>query len=425
MKNFYNIFQKEIKELMTKEMLIGLVFMVVMFGMMGSFIGQIEKEAKEPINLAVLDLDNSKDSKNVLNILSERENVKIKAVIKKDNINEAIDEAKEKEAAVLLVIADNFGKNIKEMKKTDLEVYSIIKGFGMSEAISSETLIAIINSINKEISNDFIQKAFPDKNPEEVTNILNVKEFIIVKDKMAQGNPAMIRALATSHSAMIPLILMILIMYAGMMIITSMGLEKENKTLETLLTLPLKRISIVAGKMAGAAVVALLMAVVFMLGFRYYMSSMTPNIPGSEAILENLGLVMAPLSYLLFGISLFLAILIALAVCMVLGMFAQDTKSAQTMNMPIVLLVMIPYFLLMFKDIEMFSLSMKIFLYAIPFSHPIIASKALIFQNYSLVFGGIIYMIVFAIATMYLAVRLFNTDKILTAKFSLKRLSRK
>ena len=425
MKNFYNIFQKEIKELMTKEMLIGLVFMVVMFGMMGSFIGQIEKEAKEPINLAVLDLDNSKDSKNVLNILSERENVKIKAVIKKDNINEAIDEAKEKEAAVLLVIADNFGKNIKEMEKTDLEVYSIIKGFGMSEAISSETLIAIINSINKEISNDFIQKAFPDKNPEEVTNILNVKEFIIVKDKMAQGNPAMIRALATSHSAMIPLILMILIMYAGMMIITSMGLEKENKTLETLLTLPLKRISIVAGKMAGAAVVALLMAVVFMLGFRYYMSSMTPNIPGSEAILENLGLVMAPLSYLLFGISLFLAILIALAVCMVLGMFAQDTKSAQTMNMPIVLLVMIPYFLLMFQDIEMFSLSMKIFLYAIPFSHPIIASKALIFQNYSLVFGGIIYMIVFAIATMYLAVRLFNTDKILTAKFSLKRLSRK
>lgn len=158
----------------------------------------------------------------------------------------------------------------------------------------------------------------------------------------------MIQALATTHSAMIPLILMMLIMYAGMMVITSMGLEKENKTLETLLTLPVKRISIVAGKMAGAAFVALIMATVFMGGFGYYMSSLVPDIPGGGNALENLGLTMTPFAYVFLGISLFLAILIALAICMILGMFTQDTKSAQTLNMPIVFLVMIPYFILMF-----------------------------------------------------------------------------
>lgn len=423
MKNFANIFKKEVKELITKQMILGLVFMVAMFGMMGKFIGGIKEETEEPINLAVLDLDKSEYSESILNRLLKQKNVKIE-IIEEIDIKKAVDETKEKGATVLLVIPKDFEKNIKEMKGTELEIYSIIKGFGMREATSSGSLLAIINSINKEISANFIQKAFPDKNPEDITNPLNIKEFVVVKDKMTSGSPVMIRALATSNSAMIPLILMILIMYAGIMVMTSMGLEKENKTLETLLTLPVKRISIIAGKMAGSAAVAFLMAAIFMGGFRYYMASLTPDIPDGGVALENLGLVMTPLAYILLGISLFLAILAALAICMVLGMFAQDTKSAQTMSMPIVLLVMIPYFLLMFQDIEMLSLLPKILLYTIPFSHPIIASKALLFHNYSIVIGGIIYMIIFVIATMYLAVRLFNTDIVLTARFSIKRLKK-
>lgn len=420
MKNFSNIVKKEIKELLTKQLIMSLVFMVMMFGMMGKFIGGAIKETEKPISLAVLDLDKSGYSESILNKLSRQKNIEMEEVAESD-IEKALAETKEKEAAVLLVIPEGFEKNVKEMKGTELEVYSIIKGFGMKEAISSATLVTTIDSINKEISANFIQKAFPDKDPKDITNPLNIKEFVVVKDKMTSGSPEIIKALATSHSAMIPLMLMILIMYAGMMVITSMGLEKESKTLETLLTLPVKRISIVIGKMAGAAVVAFLMAVIYMVGFRYYTSSMIPGTLDSETLLENLGLVMTPLSYILLGISLFLAILSALAMCMVLGMFSQDTKSAQTMNMPIILLVMFPYLLLMFQDIETISLPLKIFLYAIPFSHPIIASKALVFHNYPIVIGGIIYMIVFAIITMYIAVRLFNTDKVLTARFSFKK----
>ena len=426
MRNFYNIFKKEIKELLTKQLILSLVFMVVIFSLMGHFIGGAEKEETKPINLAILDLDQSSYSENILETLGKQENLKIKKITEIDT-QKAIAQAKEKEAKILLVIPENFEKGIKEMKSTDLTIYSIIEGIGVSgmKAISGAALKATINSINKEISANFIQEAFPDKNPEDIINPLNIKEFVVVKDKMMAGNPTMIAGLVISQSIMTPVILMILIMYAGMMVITSMGLEKENKTLETLLTLPVKRISIVIGKMAGAAVVAFLMAAIYMGGFRYFMASLTPGTPDGGVALENLGLIMTLPSYILLGISLFLAILIALAICMVLGMFAQNTKSAQVMNMPIVLLVMFPYFLLMFQDIETISLPLKILLYAIPFSHPIIASKALVFHNYPIVIGGIIYMIIFAVSTMYIAARLFNTDKVLTARFSLKRLKRK
>lgn len=426
MKNFLNIFKKELRELLTKQLIFGLVFMVIMFTIMGSFMGNLQEETAEPkpINLAVLDLNKSDYSKDVLNKLTEQEKLKIE-LIEEINIEGAIIEAKEKEMKVLLIIPENFEKEVKEMQGTNLKIYSIIDGFSLKEAISGGTINRTISILNREISLGFIQKAFPEKNPENITNPLQMEEFVVIKGKVSSGSPSMVEGLIISQLLMMPVILMMMIIYAGGTIMTSMALEKENKTLETLLTLPVNRISILIGKMAGAATIAFMMAAVFLLGFRYYMSSAIPKVPGANDMLESLGLNMLPSSYIILGISLFLGILIALTLCMILGMFAQDTKSVQVMNMPIVLLVMIPFFILMFKDIESLSFLMKVFLYAIPFSHPIIASKALMFGNYSTVFIGMAYMVIFAIGLMIIAIKLFNTDKILTAKFSVKMFRRK
>ncbi len=66
----------------------------------------------------------------------------------------------------------------------------------------------------------------------------------------------------------------------------------------------------------------------------------------------------------------------------------KELINKQTMNMPIVLLVMFPFFVLMIKDIGSLSLALRVILYLIPFSHPTIAAKALIFGNYLPVIGG-------------------------------------
>jgi len=52
-------------------------------------------------------------------------------------------------------------------------------------------------------------------------------------------------------------------------------LEQENKTLETLLSAPVNRRTIVAAKLVGAGLVALAFALVYMIGFRYYMNGMS------------------------------------------------------------------------------------------------------------------------------------------------------
>jgi len=424
MKEFLSIFKKEIKELLTKEMIFSLAFMITLFGLMGSFMNDAKEQTQEQLlettSLAVLNLDNSTYSKEVLSKLEEN-SIKI-VEIEKGSVEDAVKKTQQKGLMFLLVLPENFEESIKGMQGTEVEMYSMVKGLDVKQSTSSSHISAVVNLINQEISNTYIKNAFSGQDPENIINPIKTKEFVVVNDKVAPGNLETLKALSMANLMIIPILLMMSIMYAGTMIITSMGLEKENKTLETLLTLPVKRISIILGKMAGAAVVALLMAAVYVIGFNYYMSSLSVSVVDGENIMQTLGLTMTSFDYILLGISLFLTILVALSVCMILGMFAQDVKSAQSMQFPIILLIMIPYFILMFQDLGTMPIGLKIFLYLNPFSHPFIASKVLIFDNYSIVIAGIVYLAVFAAFMMYLSVKLFNTDKVLTAKSPFRKL---
>jgi ABC-2 type transport system permease protein len=215
----------------------------------------------------------------------------------------------------------------------------------------------------------------------------------------------------SSQGIIVPLIIVIVVIMAGGMVITSMGTEKENKTLETLLTLPVSRTSIVVGKLAGAAIVGLIMAVIYMVGMGYYMNSLTAS---AAVDLSKYGIGLTAFDYVLVGISLFLALISALALCMLLGIFTKNYKAAQSMTMPITFLALIPMFVLIFSDFDTLPLAGQVLVFAIPFSHPMIAMRSLMFGNTGIVIAGIIYEAIFASVTMFIAVSLFKKDIVLT-----------
>ena len=84
--------------------------------------------------------------------------------------------------------------------------------------------------------------------------------------------------------------------------------------------------------------------------------------------------MMTPLGYLLLGASLFLAILTALSLAMILGLFVRDSRTAQSMGMPIVLLIVFPFFALLFKNLGSLPFSLKLVIYLNPFAHPTIVA---------------------------------------------------
>jgi len=191
-----------------------------------------------------------------------------------------------------------------------------------------------------------------------------------------------------------------------------MGQEKENKTLETLLTMPVNRGDIVVGKIIGGAVVGLIMAGIYMVGFSYYIKGFTGNI--SSPIISSMALGLQ--DYLLVGLSIFTSLLCGLALCLLLGLFARDYRSAQALTMPISMLAMIPMIMTMFKDFDSLSAPLKVFLFAIPFSHPMMAMRLLMFDNYPMVFYGILYSFLFFSIVIAVVIKVFNTDYMITGK---------
>jgi ABC-2 type transport system permease protein len=99
---------------------------------------------------------------------------------------------------------------------------------------------------------------------------------------------------------------------------------------------------------------------------------------------------------------------------MLLGTMAKNYKSAQSLTAPVTMMAIFPMLLTMFTDFETLPLALKALVFAIPFSHPMMASKALLFDNYTLVFAGIAYVTVFAIGIIALVIWVFTTDRLIT-----------
>jgi ABC-2 type transport system permease protein len=92
------------------------------------------------------------------------------------------------------------------------------------------------------------------------------------------------------------------------------------------------------------------------------------------------------------------------------------------------MLAMIPMFITMFADYDTLPLALKIVTFAIPFSYPMMASRALLFHDYTLVLGGIVYVGIFAAVTISIVVWIFKTDRLLvgTTRFKwLKKFKRR
>ena len=208
--------------------------------------------------------------------------------------------------------------------------------------------------------------------------------------------------------------------------------EKIDKTLETLLSAPISRGSIIGSKMLAATIIAIINAGVYMFAFSKFISTAAdPDIVekavGTLSVddaLVKLGLNLSAADYVLIGLQLFFTIMICLSVSIILGALANDAKSAQNLLLPIMFLAMVPYFVSILMDINELPTVVKYVLYAIPFTHTFSAISNLSFGNMGLFFGGLIYQVIVFAVCMFFALRLFKSDKILTISLNLGQKSK-
>jgi ABC-2 type transport system permease protein len=416
LKGFQTILVKELKELIRDpKILIGMIVLpIVIFPVFGLVLGYAVESAQEQAQkatLLVINNDGGNWSQQLIGNLSTVMKVEVISNIEPQQVVDQ-DLLVHYNSTQFIEIPDGFSVNMTEHTSGNLAIRATINSYGVFQGgsifsdIGSATISTLITSFNRVIA----------------PNVLYTTQSTIIKGEIQEGvDPATLSGLLLSQSLALPITIMIMLTYAMQIAATSVAMEKEEKTLETLLTVPVDRFAILMGKLSSTIIVAGVASVTVLIGYNYMLSSFTMGIPTETAIdLVNLGLVPSPVGYLLLGISLFITLLSALALAVIMSAFSEDVRGAQALVGYVYPLIFIPSMVLIYLDINTLPLALKAILYAIPYSHPVIASKAVVRGDYGTVVFGIIYVAVFTIVIMYVASRLFATERILTAKLKFK-----
>ena len=425
---FLNLFKKELKEMLTLTTLMTMVFTVVAMVMAGEAMsGAVEEAQEESGEITICNLDDTEFTKAVLNFLEnpaggDKNEVKY-VEIKGDDYAAELDRLDLKN---VVIIPEGFSKSIENNEQATLLYITKMNSLSTMSNVSTGSSTAM-NLINAAVKSAFYSSkvnsgALSDKEVTMLEAPVAVEETTIVADKSEKVSASVVVAATQMSNMFLPIMVFVLVIYSSQMILNAVANEKLDKTLETLLSAPVSRLSVLSAKMLAAGVVAGLNAVVYMFGMNKMTGSLTnmssSSIDNLDDILKNLGLTMSVGDYVLVGIQMFLTILITLSVSLVLGVFVKDSKSAQSYIMPISLLAMIPYMLSMFVDISSLSPALKYVVYAIPFTHTFMATQNVMLDKMTLFWGGVAYQAVLLVVCMGFAVKVFTSDRIFTMTLS-------
>ncbi|MDH5793029.1 MAG: ABC transporter permease [Candidatus Bathyarchaeota archaeon] len=420
LKGFVNILVKEIKELVRdpKILLAMLIVPLIMFPVLGGIMSYSMQSAREQAEKAtLLVVDN--DGGNWSELFTDYLNFSVKvSVVNNRTLNNTVTLKllSDYNTTQLIEIPSGFSANMTEYKNGNTKInatvnfYGIFSGGGILQEVGSAIIDDSVSGFNRLVAPNAVY---------------TFKSTIIKGEIQKNVDPSILSRLMLSQAIAMPITIMILLTYSMSIAATSVAMEKEEKTLETLLTLPLDRFAILMGKLSGSILIAGVGAIAYMIGFNYYMGSIMATIPSGTLDLVSLGLAPSLLGYLLLGISLFVTLLSALALAVIMSAFSEDVRGAQSLVGNLTPIIIIPALVLMYLDVNSLPLALKILIYALPYSHPIIAARAVTMGDYWTVIFGIVYVTVFTLVIMYAASRLFATEKILTAKLKFRWLRKR
>jgi ABC-2 type transport system permease protein len=420
-----NIITKEVKEMVRdpKILLSMIIVPLLMFPLMGFAVQTSVESAQQSIeqtSIAIVDQDQGAIAISLENYLTAF-NFTI-THFDDMTIDQAVQQMQDSNFTNLVIIPDGFSQNITNGGSGDLTVYTPFSGGGgIASASQSSVISSVVFNFANVIIDQRIQQGFPGANTTEVLNPIMWDEKSIVKGESADVGPDVLFGLMLSQSIAMPVGIMTLLIFAMQLAATTVASEKEEKTLETLLTMPINRTTILAGKLTGSIIVALVGAIAYLLGLSYYVGSFASLSGAGNVDLAAIGLAPTLESYAILGISLFMALLSALALAISLSIFAEDVRGAQALVGPLSVLFIVPMVFTMFTDINALPFPLSIIILAIPFTHSMLATNVAFTGDYVGAIGGILYMAIFTIVVLYIASRLFGTEKILTAKLKFQR----
>lgn len=426
------LLKKEVKELlMEKSILIGIVIVPliifpVMGGLTGVGMGFAMQRTGQEIAIGIADFDQTNLTTSLLPQLMRDEGIYL-IKLNCQSKDECIRVAERSEIRFFLIIPRGFSGNFTRGIPGLIETVYTFEHFSVSDLAMGERTSSMLTNVFRKLA-------------ERIHGGLIILEFfekpIVQKSAIIYLGREIAAPLEFIGSAFITLIIglptvaVIISSSAASVAATSIALEKESKTLELLLTIPVNRLTILLSKLFGTFLIVLLSTISFMAGLGIYVLMLAgaaiPTQAGSQISLTQASfggfLQPSPLFIPILISTIFLTMVMTTCIGLLIGILGGDVRSAQQLVSAITFpLLMPPLFISMFTSIENLPLSVKLMLLADPFTHLFLAIQggftgdlATALSSMAVIFGYTVFMLI-------LSSWLFMGERLITMKVMLRK----
>jgi len=419
--------EKEVKDLLRDPRIyIGLIVPVLIMPVIGlamstAMTSSIESVTSEGVKVAVLDFDRTGVSRGFIRFLNGS-GLKVYRPSSK-TVEDAVKELEDADIKVLIVVPDGFGSNVTSYRRARVDVYFLVKSVGFGEAGLFSIVENVLNLYAKVLSESFISSMNSSVNPEEVREPLNTTSRTVIKGEVLNVPPqALFGQFFMGYGIMVPLVLTMVSVTVAQIAATATAVENEEKTLETLLTLPVSRYEILLAKLIGSTVVAVLGTLFFIIGFAVYFQSfftvegLTEGIPVSQLKLPP----PPPETFFALSLSLLIAVFFTTSLGVIIGALSSDVRISNSLIGIVIVPIMIPAFLIMYGDVEALPLGLQILVYALPPSYPMLIARDMLLAELPVeALYGIPYSAGLTAFLLLLTSRLLVPEKLLSLQYKI------
>ena len=308
--------------------------------------------------------------------------------IQKDILKEKID--------LLIVFPDDFSNSITDLTGSNLP--SVLVYYNPSADYSASAESTYVNQYLEAYRQNLLVEKYGSIN---AVKLFNVQQSIVQDEAKATGKML---------GSLLPYFITIMLFTGAMSLgIDTIAGEKERGTMASLLMTPVKRTSIVMGKLLSLMILSVCSATVYVITLVVAFPIMS-KLNGSALDLSGLSIKFSPMQIFELIVVMVGAVFLYVALISIVAVFAKSVKEASTYTMPL-------YFVILATGMmTMFGTSVtNVGIYAIPLCNISMALKAILSGDITMIQFILTAISTFTLATVVTVCigKAFNSEKVM------------
>lgn len=369
----------------------------------------------QPVNIAVVDLDRDHIHNNLLNLSFSSMDLVDRLVNElrryRFNVYEANDSSVLYNSSIdlIIIIPKGFTYNLSSLNSTAyVEIYrrANVQASARAEALARAIINRYSSIVSREKVEAIIRVTGLNASSTAILYPISTKTQLVTVSGKEVGAEEELRGM---FARILVLALSVVITPATSFIVDGIIGERERKTIEMILSLPLSVSLIIYSKLVAATMLGLLTAIADALGFVAYIVLTTMALGG------NIWIPIDPVLLFLHSVVAFFTILVTISIALPFITRTRSIRSASNIASGIAIIGTIVFFTGFIVDYSRLPTNIKSVLYFIPYTHSILSIQYYVVGYTFNALTHLLVLIILSLVLLILSSKILNTEKMLLA----------